>query len=240
MKFSNVLVIAAHPDDEVLGAGGAIPLIRNQGGRVTVLIVTDGSSAQYQGDDQIRLRKQQQLVEANRILGTDNLIQWDFPDMRLDRVEHVKLNRAFEELIEEKQFDTVFVQNGDDINLDHQLIYQSVMVATRPLPDQPVQTLFSYYVNSSTEWGGRTQSTMFCPNYFLDISSTINLKLEAMAAYIDELRDLPHPRSLEAVRQRAAVSGHEVGFQYAEPFKLLLYHCGLEDFETAKKPQATK
>jgi LmbE family N-acetylglucosaminyl deacetylase len=94
MKMQNVLVVAAHPDDEVLGVGGTIPLIKQQGGRVSVVIVTDGSSTQYAGRRDVEIQKQQHALEANKILGTDEVIQWDFPDMRLDTVEHNKLNSA--------------------------------------------------------------------------------------------------------------------------------------------------
>jgi LmbE family N-acetylglucosaminyl deacetylase len=233
MNFRNVLVVAAHPDDEVLGVGGTIPIIKEQGGRVSVVIVTDGSSTQYAGDSEILERKQGHCNEANRILGTDEVIQWDFPDMRLDTVEHFRLNQAFENLIHERKFDTVFVQNGDDINLDHQLIYKSVMVATRPLPNQPVQQVLSYQVNSSTEWGGRTQNTIFCPNFFVDISHTLEIKLAAMEVYVDELRDYPHPRSIQALRQRSMVYGNEVGYESAEPFKLLLYRGALGKADAA-------
>jgi len=223
MNMQNVLVVAAHPDDEVLGVGGTIPLIKRNGGNVTVVIVTDGSSAQYVDEEEVLKRKQDHCKEANSVLGTDEVIQWDFPDMRLDTIEHCRLNQSFEKLIWDRKFDTVFVQNGDDINLDHQLIYKSIMVATRPIPGQPVQQVLSYQVNSSTEWGGRTQTTIFCPNYFVDISSTVELKLAAMEVYVDELRDYPHPRSIKSLRQRAAVYGNEVGYEAAEPFKLLLY-----------------
>ena len=223
MNMRNVLVVAAHPDDEVLGVGGTIPLIKQQGGNVTVVIVTDGSSTQYEGDGDILSRKHDHSRRANEILGTDEVIQWDYPDMRLDTIEHRALNSSFERLIWDRGFDTVFVQNGDDVNLDHQLIYRSIMVATRPIPGQPVHQVLSYQVNSSTEWGGRTQTTIFCPNYFVDISSTIGQKLAAMEVYTDELREYPHPRSIRSLRQRAAVYGNEVGYEAAEPFKLLLF-----------------
>ena len=235
MTFENVLVVAAHPDDEVLGVGGTIPLIKQHGGRVTVVIVTDGSSTQYQEDTEILLSKRQQARDANRILGTDELVEWDFPDMRLDTVEHYRLNAAFEQIIQDHQYDTVFVQNGDDINLDHQLIYKSVLVATRPIPGQSVRSILSYQVNSSTEWGGRTQTTIFCPNYYVDIGNTIRTKLAAMRKYTAELRDTPHPRSIRALRQRAAVSGSEVGFAYCEPFKLLLYRGSVGQFPSVQQ-----
>ena len=228
LSIKRALVVAAHPDDEVLGVGGTIPLIKRQGGEVVVVIVTDGSSSQYPGNEEAVTRKKAQSQEANQILGTDEVLYWNFPDMRLDTVEHITLNNAFSTVINQYKFDTVFVQNGDDVNLDHQLIYKSVMVATRPVPNQPVNRLLSYQVNSSTEWGGRTQTTIFCPNVFLDISLSLELKIDAMKAYVDELRPFPHPRSLESIRHKSVVTGNEVGFKSAEAFKLLLYKDALK------------
>lgn len=224
MRLNNVLVVAAHPDDEVLGVGGTIPIIKAAGGRVSVVIVTDGSSSQYPGDTEVLERKQTHAAEANRLLGTDELLQWDYPDMALDTIGHTELNRAFEEVIGEHGYDAVFVPNLDDINLDHHLIYRSVMVATRPVPEQSVQSVLSYPVNSSTEWGGRTQTTIFTPNVYIDISETLDTKIAAMECYRDELRPFPHPRSIEGIRHRAATYGSEVGHAAAEAFKLLLSH----------------
>ena len=140
------------------------------GPKLTVLIVTDGSTTQYYNDKDILVRKLNQAQEANRILGSDEIIQWEFPDMRLDTVEHYKLNQAFESLIKKKGFDTVFTHNIDDINMDHQIIFKSVLVATRPTPGQTVKQLLSYYVNSSSEWGGYNERTVFCSNYYININ----------------------------------------------------------------------
>lgn len=224
MKFSNTLVVAAHPDDEVLGVGGTIPLIKRQGGRVTVVIVTDGSSTQYRDDHEILTRKHQEARDANAILGTDELIQWDFPDMRLDTVPHAELNQAFEKLFAEHRFDSVFVQGLGDINQDHRLINHSVMVAARPYPGQSVRSVLSYYVVSSSEWGAMLGHPQTRYNVFIDISETIQTKLDAMACYTDELREPPHPRSLDGIRTRAAAHGGEAGYAFAEPFSLMLWH----------------
>ena len=222
LNSKNVLVIAAHPDDEVLGVGGTIPLIRKSGGEVTVLIVTDGSSTQYADDTKIHIHKKACMEQANEALGSTRVIQWDYPDMRLDGISHVDLNQSFEKLISEHQFDTVFVHHYGDINLDHRLIYESVLVATRPQPGQYVRNIFSYQVNSSTEWGARRQGSMFEPNYYVDITDTIETKLAAFRLYTDEIREHPHPRSEQALRDRAAVYGSEVGCNYAEAFRLIL------------------
>ncbi len=222
-ECKEVLVVGAHPDDEVLGVGGTIPLLRERGANVTVVIVTDGSSTQYAGDEAVKEVKSENLLAANRIIGTDDVRHWNFPDMRLDTVVHVELNQAFERLLDEKAFDTVFVHHAHDINLDHQMIHRSVMVATRPAPGQTVRRILSYHVNSATEWGARSPHTAFFPNVFIDISRTIQKKLDALKCYGVELRQYPHPRTLEAVANRAKVFGAEVGYEYAEAFNLLLY-----------------
>lgn len=222
MQMKNVLVAAAHPDDEALGVGGTIPLLKEAGSRVTVVIVTDGSSSQYAGDTAVAKRKEQQLRAANEILGTDEVIVWSFPDMRLDEVAHIELNRSFEKLIGERRFDTVFVHHHGDMNLDHRLIYRSLLVAARGAPGQPVSRVFSYYVNSSTEWGGERAENAFVPNFFVAIDRTIDRKLAALRAYTDEVRDYPHPRSPEAVEIMAKAFGMQAGFTYAEAFRLVM------------------
>jgi LmbE family N-acetylglucosaminyl deacetylase len=222
-ECKEVLVVGAHPDDEVLGAGATIPLIKAAGGRVTVCIVTDGSSAQYAGDEETRREKDANLLAANEILGTDEVIHWDFPDMRLDTVAHVELNQAFERLFATRRFDTVFTHHAGDVNLDHQAIHRSVLVATRPAPGQTVKRILSYHVNSATEWGARSEQNQFRPNVYFDVGATIQQKLDALKCYGVELRKFPHPRTLEAVEYRARVWGSEVGYEYAEAFKLLLY-----------------
>lgn len=221
MEMTRVLVIAAHPDDEVLGVGGTIPLLKEGGCHVTVAVVTDGSSSQYVGDEAAKARKAKQLRDANRILGTDEVIAWDLPDMHLDDVSHVEINRRFEKLIEEGRFDTVFVHHHGDVNLDHQLLYRSLLVAVRAVPDHPVRRAFTYYVNSATEWGADRSENAFVPNVFVAIDRTVDRKLTALRAYTDELRRYPHPRSVEAVEIMARAFGMQAGFTHAEPFRLV-------------------
>lgn len=222
LSINKCLVVAAHPDDEVLGPGGTIPLIIGSGGRVTIVIVTDGSSSQYPGDTPALTQKQEHARAAALSLGCDSLVLWDFPDMRLDTVPHVELNAALERLIDEGGFDTVFVHHRADVNLDHQKIFHSVMVATRPTPASPVRQVLSYEVNSSTEWGSRLGPDVFRPTVYVDIEATLESKIAALETYRSELRDYPHPRSPDAVRDRARVRGQEVGFVAAEAFELVL------------------
>lgn len=219
--FRKTLVIAAHPDDEVLGVGGTIALLSGQGKDVDVLIFTDGSSTQYAGDSDILEKKFGEAYKAMEVMGARLLPRMTFPDMRLDTVAHVEKNAALGRIIQEGQYDTVFVQDHTDINRDHIEIYESTMVACRPVPGQCVRRLLSYYVNSSTEWGNQLGGKWFHPNFFVDITETIGTKLDAMKAYQTELREYPHPRSLEGIENSAKYFGNTVGYAYAEPFRLI-------------------
>ena len=221
LEFKKTLIVAAHPDDEVLGVGGVIPLIKAAGDTVTVLVVTDGSCSQYEDNEDMFLRKQEQMLKANEILGTDEVIQWDFPDMLLDSVNHVDLTRKLSAFVGDRSFDTIFFHAENDLNLDHRIIYHAVLVAARPVATCSVKNLLCYHVNSSSEWGGRSRNTLFLPNYYVDISETIEIKLKALAAYVDELREYPHPRSLIAVENRAKVFGAEAGYDSAEAFNFV-------------------
>jgi len=219
--FNKTLVIAAHPDDEILGVGGTISRLTKLGKQVDVLIFTDGSSTQYFNNDAILEDKFHEAKEANDVVGSTVLPRADFPDMRLDTIAHVDKNIAIGKIISSGGYDTVFIQDRTDINKDHNELYESTMVACRPYPGQRVKYLFSYYVNSSTEWGNLLKKQPFNPNVFIDITETIDDKLNSMAKYTTEIRPYPHPRSTEAIRNSAKYFGNMVGTEYAEPFHLV-------------------
>tara|TARA_B100002051_G_C16745577_1_gene647438 strand:+ start:12258 stop:12941 length:684 start_codon:yes stop_codon:yes gene_type:complete len=221
IEFNKALIVCAHPDDEVLGVGGTIPLIIQKGGKVTVVVVTDGVSSQYPNDKEMYEIRHKQLLSACDILGVNDVIHLDFPDMSLDTVSQVSINMELGKIVNRIQPDTIFTHHNYDVNLDHQILYESVMVIGRPKPQSPIKNILTYHVNSSTEWGARTPFKMFCPNIFIDISSTIDKKLKALECYTHELVPFPHPRSLEAVKARAKVLGSESGASYAEGFNLV-------------------
>lgn len=221
IKNKSVLVVGAHSDDEVLGVGGTILKAKAQGCTVDVLIVTDSASTQYQNDEHRQLKRKSHLEESCSILGVDNFYQWDLPDMRLDTISHVELNQKIESLLITNSYNTVFIHHANDINMDHQVLFNSLMVATRPVPDQTVTSIYSYFTPSSSEWGGFDRSRIFCPNVFIDIGGFIDLKLKALNAYSDELRAYPHPRSIENVRNVAQYFGSQVGLECAEAFELI-------------------
>jgi LmbE family N-acetylglucosaminyl deacetylase len=221
VKRKRTLVIAAHPDDEVLGVGGTMALYAREGGHdVYVLILTEGCSSQYRGDAGVRRRKRAEAERANAVLGVKEVMFEDLPDMRLDSVAHVELNGAIERAIAKVGPETVFTQHPD-VNKDHVLVYESTMVAARPVPGQRVKRVYTYPSASSTEWSAPFSNRFFIPNTFVDISSTIGLKLKAFRCYRTEMRAYPHPRAIESIRTYAERDGVSVGLKAAEPFILV-------------------
>jgi LmbE family N-acetylglucosaminyl deacetylase len=214
-----VLVLAAHPDDEVLGMGGTLALHTERGDEVRVVVVTDGSSTQYPGDAELRARKEEEAVAAARELGVTDYVHLDLPDMRLDTLAHVEVNRVVEEHVRDHGAEVVYTPHPD-VNLDHRALFDSVAVATRPAPGQLVSRVLTYAPTSSTEWTPAAVN-WFVPNWFVDVSSTIERKVAAFAHYETERREHPHPRSERAIRAAGEFYGASCGVEFAEPFVLV-------------------
>ncbi len=218
--MSRILVIAAHPDDEVLGMGGTIAMhatVRKD--TVRIVCVTDGSSTQYPGDAAIRAQKEEEARAAAAELGVTDYIHLDLPDMRLDTLPHVDVNRVVEDQISDFGPTTVYTVHPD-VNRDHRALFDSVAVATRPVPGQCVLRVLTYAPTSSTEW---TPSALnwFVPNWFVDVTATLDHKLASFEHYRTEARDYPHPRSERAIRAAAEFYGASCGCEAAEPFVLV-------------------
>lgn len=221
-----VLVVVAHPDDEVLGMGGTIAKLKKQGHGVSVLIVTDGSTSQYRDDPrlaEILAEKRAETEEACRILGVDEVIYGTLPDMKLDTCAHIEINEVIEGAVDKVQPDVIFTHFYEDVNLDHQMVYKSVLVAARPLSTNCVKGVVLFYTPSSTEWSPQIPKSVFCPNYFVDISDTAELKYKAMQAYKAEMRDYPHPRSIKYLEINDTAVGQQVGVGKAEAFMIVRF-----------------
>jgi LmbE family N-acetylglucosaminyl deacetylase len=214
-----VLVVCAHPDDEVLGMGATIALHVRNGDDVRVVCVTDGSSSQYPGDAGTRDRKKDEAVRAAAELGVEDYVHLDLPDMRLDTVPHVELNRVVEEHVRDVRPSVVYVTHPD-VNRDHRALFDSVAVAARPTPGQAVRRLLTFAPTSSTEWTPPALN-WFVPNWFVDVTATFEQKIAAFACFATEQRDFPHPRNERALRAHAQFHGASVGCEYAEPFVLV-------------------
>ena len=217
--MTRVLVLAAHPDDEVLGMGATIALHMSRGDDVRVVVVTDGSSTQYPGDAATRERKEQEALRAAAELGVEDYVHLDLPDMRLDTVAHVELNGVVEEHVRGHEPEIVYTVQPD-VNLDHRMLFDAVAVATRPTPGHPVRRLLTYAPTSSTEWTPAAVN-WFVPNWYVDVTETLERKVAAFAHYETERRDYPHPRSERAIRAAASFHGSSCGCEYAEPFVLV-------------------
>jgi LmbE family N-acetylglucosaminyl deacetylase len=214
-----VLVFAAHPDDEVLGMGGTIARHAAGGDDVRIVCVTDGSSTQYPGDAAKRAQKEGEARRAAAELGVSDYVHLDLPDMRLDTVPHVEVNAVVEQQVRDFEPELVYTPQPD-VNLDHRALFDSVAVATRPFPGQSVRRLLTYAPTSSTEWTPAPAS-WFVPNWFVDVTDTLERKLAAFAHYETEQRPHPHPRSEPGIRAAAAFYGASCGCEHAEPFVLV-------------------
>ncbi|MDB4623042.1 PIG-L family deacetylase [bacterium] len=223
---NSILIVAAHPDDEVLGCGGTIAKHADSGDEVQVLIVAEGSTSRQQERDRARVRDElSALVKAAQmagsILGATGVELLDLPDNRLDSLDRLDLIKRIEERVERHQPNCVYVHHVGDVNVDHRRLHEAVVTACRPTPGHLVKRLLSFEVASSTEWQPPGSAPAFQPNWFVDIADQWERKREALVAYSSEMRDWPHARSLEAVEHLARWRGAQVGVEAAEAFLLL-------------------
>lgn len=219
---SDVLVVAAHPDDEVLGCGGTLARLGGAGRRVHVLLLADGESSREPGSGQMRpdlvARRQAAARSACEILECASVELRDLADNRLDAVAQLDLIKIVEECIGRFKPSTVFTHHAGDVNVDHRVVHEAVLAACRPQPGQPVKELYFFEVPSSTEWRTAGSGQSFEPNHFVDIARTLPAKMKALEAYGSELRPFPHPRSLRAIEALARWRGAAVGVEAAEAF----------------------
>ena len=219
----NTLIIAAHPDDEVLGCGGTIAKLASEGVLVNVAFLADGVFSRESGqkDQRIELKDRRTAAQqACNILGVKSVSFGDFPDNKMDVSPLLDIVKAVEELISKHQPDTLFTHHCGDVNIDHRRIHEAVVAACRPQNGHPVKKILTFEVASSTEWQLPYSAPSFLPNYFVDISSTSDKKLAALDLYVKELRPWPHPRSRRAVEHLAHWRGATIGVEAAEAFML--------------------
>lgn len=218
----NILVLAAHPDDEVLGCGGTIARLSSEGHKVTIAILGQGAASRFPKDSTEALSEisalRERSREAARILGVAEALHYDLPDNRFDSVNLLDVVKLIEGIGRRTNPDEVYTQHGGDLNVDHQITFRATMTAFRPLPGARVRALYSYEVASSTEWSFGNSPPAFIPDTFVDISEFLDKKLEALTAYREELRSPPHPRSIEGVSAQARDRGARVGVGAAEAF----------------------
>jgi LmbE family N-acetylglucosaminyl deacetylase len=220
MSAQTVLIVAAHPDDEALGCGGAIARHADAGDAVHILFVADGVGAR--GSDKTELTARMTAAKsAAKILGAREPRFLNLPDNRLDTVPLLDIVQSIEREADPLQASIIYTHHGGDLNVDHRVTHQAVMTAFRPLPGRPARSIFGFETLSATEWSTASTGDAFRPNHFIDIGAQLDRKLAALDAYAAEMRPAPHPRSPEVVRALAVVRGSAAGLAAAEAFTVL-------------------
>ena len=215
MTGKSVLVVAAHPDDEVLGAGGAMARHTQAGDPVSVLILGRGLAAREARPDFAGLEAECRAALAE--LGVEDVRFEDFPDNAFDTVPLLEVARAVERVASAVKPRRIYTHSATDLNVDHRIANEAVMIAARPLPGASVAEVFAFEVASATHWG----NDAFRPTAYIDISASLERKLSALACYASEMRPFPHARCIEAQRAQAAWRGAQVGVAAAEAFETL-------------------
>lgn len=220
-----VLVIAAHPDDEILGCGGTMARLLAEGHDVKIAILGEGMTSRYrkreEADRSLLCNLREHSRRAADVLGVKDLFLYDLPDNRFDTLPILDVVKIVEELVQKHAPHTIFTHGCADLNVDHSVTHRAVLTATRPIEGHCVRNLYVFEVPSSTDWSFHRMTPSFQPNTFFNIESTIDVKKRAMACYETEVQDFPHPRSLEGLEVVARRWGTVVGCRAAEAFELV-------------------
>lgn len=219
---NRVLIIAAHPDDEVLGCGGTIAHHAAQGDDVHILIIAEGSASRDTSlvvkGHHVEIKQLRQAAQkAASTLGARPPIFLGLPDNRLDSLDLLDIIKKIEKVIGDILPQTVYTHHYSDLNIDHRITFQAVTTACRPLPGTSVTEIYAFETVSSTEWSTPPMQP-FTPNHFVSIENFIDKKINALRAYKSEMRPFPHARSIEAVKALATLRGASVGIRTAEAF----------------------
>jgi N-acetylglucosamine malate deacetylase 1 len=218
-RIERLAVVAPHPDDEVLGCGGTIARCVSDGVEVHLIFATTGVPHLVSSEDHEQLRAEGRA--AHTILGVTHTHFLDLPAARLDTVPQANINQALAAILQTVEPDTVLIPFFGDIHLDHQLLFSSALVATRPNQTAYPLRLWAYETLSETNWNAPYVTPPFAPTLFVDITSTLDRKVAAMKAYRSQIRAFPHERSVEAIKALARLRGATVHREAAEAFVLL-------------------
>ncbi|MGE3166687.1 MAG: PIG-L deacetylase family protein [Planctomycetota bacterium] len=212
-----ILVVAAHPDDEVLGCGGLMARTLREGGEAVVLILTEGCSTQYRGEPHRIDDKKRHARSAMELVGGAAVEFVGLPDMVLSTLPPAQVNDPVTAAVVRHRPQWVLVHHSGDLNRDHGVVHEAARVACRPGPGSPSR-LLTYETVSSTEWGVQP----FEPNLYVSLQhEDLERKVRAFCAYESEVREAPHPRSPETIRHLAHLRGSQAGLHLAEAFRIV-------------------
>ncbi|HIP02250.1 MAG TPA: PIG-L family deacetylase [Campylobacterales bacterium] len=221
MRSKKILIVAAHPDDEVLGCFGTVARLIQEGYEAYTLILGEGKTSRDE-ERQVENKKDEiailnnEILNANNAIGIKKVFVESFPDNRFDSVDLLDIIKVISKVKDEVNPDIIFTHYEHDLNIDHQITYKAVITATRPMQDECVKEIYSFEILSSTEWN---YPISFSPDTYYDISHTLDSKIKAMKEYTSELCEYPHPRSLKGIELNAEYHGMRVGKRFIEAFK---------------------
>jgi len=223
--MSNILVVAAHPDDEILGVGATVRKHVNNGDIVECVILGEGLTSRVQSrenfDRELLKDLHVQTLKAAEFVGFKNVHFSGLPDNRFDSMDLLDIIKEVDKHIQNFKPEVIYTHHYGDLNIDHRRTFEAVITAARPVGEYCVKEIYCFETPSSTEWNFKYGDNSFKPNVFIDVESTIDAKLKAMECYKSEIREYPHPRSLKALEIIAARWGTVVGKKYVEAFELI-------------------
>lgn len=227
LKNKKIMVVVAHPDDEILGVGASINKLFDLGALIKVVILGEGITSRGETrdlnmfDQQLRNHKKN-ILEAKAFLKYQELALYNLPDNRFDTIPLLDIIKIIEKEKEEFKPEVIFTHHLGDVNIDHQKTFEAVNVATRPLESEFVKAIICFETLSGTEWIPSNDPRKFNPNFYLEIKNkNLQSKIDAMNSYEYEKRKFPHPRSEEGIKTRAKMWGITIGKKYAEAFQII-------------------
>jgi LmbE family N-acetylglucosaminyl deacetylase len=219
LGLGRTLVMAPHPDDEILGAGGTIARLAAEGEEVFIAVVTEGREPAFSPSMVATVRKE--AIRAHLLLGVKETYWLAQPAAALSETPHAKLNAAIFDIVRKVSPQTLIVPFVGDIHMDHQLTFMSSLVAARPHQIPFPKVVLAYETLSETNWNAPYITPSFVPNVFVDIGEFVSKKMEAMRLFSSQLREFPHERSIEALSALAVLRGATVSCRGAEAFVLV-------------------
>ncbi len=224
-KTKKVLVIAAHPDDEVLGCGATLYKLSKKKYKIKVIFLSDGESSRKINNKKIIKdlikKRENQAIKSAKILGIKKLKFFRLPDNKLDSFDLLKINQIIENEIKLFKPNIIFTHSNHDLNVDHVVAHNATITACRAYKFRFINSIYAFEISSNTESNFKISKKKFSPNVFIDIKNEITKKLEALSQYKNELEKWPHPRSLKALKILAHYRGTQSGLDSAEAFQLI-------------------
>ncbi len=223
--MKKILVVVAHPDDEVLGCGGTLLKSAEKGAKIKTVIVSEGVSSRSHKDsaslEKQKKRRVESSIKVNKLIKGSKIVNLNFPDQKLDTIAMLRITQRIEKEIENFSPEVIYTHHHGDLNLDHRIVNNATITACRPMPNSSIREIFTFEILSSTDWKAQGENNQFVPNYFNDITKYLEKKIKLLKIYKNEMRKWPHSRSFENVRFLAKTRGAAVGCKAAEAFQLV-------------------